>query len=193
MLKFIDDKDYGLLTHCKQTDPEHIEWRYVQGESTIIGSFLKGTPEFEKCQTLCPLFYPLDGAEHLNKVKADKNAAIDEVAGTVRNSYISPGTLIEEEYHIAEQEAWDWDGVSEPIPLSIQIRSDAIGITPLEARDEIRTISAQWKQVLLAIRRIRLTGKAEVSKATTVEEAEQALSATLTAFDAMVNTETRST
>lgn len=187
MLRFANKNDYEKLTTCKQVTPDSIEWTFSEGEATHVGMFDIGMPQFELCQTLCPVFQPLDQNAYLDGMKKHYRCELDKMAGVVRNSYVSPGTLIEEEYHISQAEAFEWDGVSEPVPLSIQIRATAIGITPLAARDEIRTISAQWKQILIAVRDARLTGKAAIDNTTTLADVEMVFNEKLNALKAMVN------
>ena len=187
MFKFANKNDYLSLTTCIQVSPDTIEWTFKDGDVTHAGSFELGTPQFDLCQTLCPVYQPLDQNAYLVGMKLHYSCELDKIAGTVRNSYVSPGTLIEEEYHISQTEALEWDGVSSPVPLSIQIRSDAVGITPLAARDEIRTISAQWKHVLLTVREHRLKGKAEINTAATLADVEIAFNARSTALIGMVN------
>lgn len=114
--------------------------------------------------------------------KAELSAEIDTTAGTARAAFVSPGSLVEQEYHLAKQEASDWlaNGKDESaIPSSVQDHMDMFGVGAETAANEIVTTAAQWEQALATIRRARLGGKTAVRSAETIEAAEQAAQAAI--------------
>ncbi|WP_447529817.1 hypothetical protein [Vreelandella sp. TE19] len=100
---------------------------------------------------------------------------IDAAAGTARAAFVSPGSYIEQEYLLAKQEAADWlaNGKDEEkIPSSVQDHITMFEVDAETAAKEIVATAHQWEQALSAIRSARLGGKAAVSRASTIEEAE---------------------
>lgn len=102
---------------------------------------------------------------------------IDTAAGKARTAFVSPGSYIDQEYLLAKQEATDWlaNGKDESaIPSSVQDHISMFDVDAETAATEIVATAEQWEQALGAIRSARLGGKATVSRATTIEEAEEA-------------------
>lgn len=103
--------------------------------------------------------------------------AIDTEAGYARSAFVSPGTLVEQEYHLAKQESSDWlaNGKDETaIPSSVADHMAMFDVGAETAATEIVATAEQWEQALATIRSARLGGKAAVRSAETVEAAEQA-------------------
>ena len=102
---------------------------------------------------------------------------IDTAAGNARAAFVSPGSYIDQEYLLAKQEAAAWleGGKDEnAIPSSVQDHIDMFGVSAEAAATEIVTTAEQWEQALGAIRSARLSGKAAVQRAETIEAAEAA-------------------
>ncbi|MGA4493797.1 hypothetical protein [Vreelandella venusta] len=102
---------------------------------------------------------------------------IDTAAGNARAAFVSPGSYIDQEYLLAKQEAADWlaNGKDEnAIPSSVQDHIDMFGVSAEAAATEIVATAEQWEQALGAIRSARLSGKAAVQRAETIEAAEAA-------------------
>lgn len=112
--------------------------------------------------------------QDLGEVKANAIALIDTEAGHARSRHVSNGDLIDEEYKIAEQDAKEWDGVSE-CPESIAVYAEAEGITNEQSQQLILQTSAYWRVQVQLIRSIRLQAKADVRNCTTVEDVENAV------------------
>lgn len=124
----------------------------------------------------------------LNARHAVLNAGIDNAAGNARAAFVSPGSLVEQEYHLAKQEASDWlaNGKDESaIPSSVQDHMDMFDVGAETAANEIVTTAAQWEQALATIRRARLGGKTAVRSAETIEAAEQAAQAAIAQLNAI--------
>lgn len=102
---------------------------------------------------------------------------IDTAAGNARAAFVSPGSYIDQEYLLAKQEAADWlaNGKDEnAIPSSVQDHIGMFGVSAEAAATEIVATAEQWEQALGAIRSARLSGKASVQRAETIEAAEAA-------------------
>lgn len=100
---------------------------------------------------------------------------IDTAAGKARAAFVSPGSYIDQEYLLAKQEASEWltNGKDvNAIPSSVQDHITMFDVDAETAAKEIVATAEQWEQALGAIRSARLGGKAAVSRATTIEEAE---------------------
>lgn len=113
---------------------------------------------------------------------------IDTAAGKARNAFVSPGELVEQEYHLAKQEAQAWlDGGKDEtaIPSSVSDHMAMFGVGAEAAATEIVATAEQWEQALATIRSARLGGKAAVRSAETIETAEQAAKAAIAELDAI--------
>ncbi|MEC9040068.1 hypothetical protein [Marinobacter sp. bablab_jr008] len=94
--------------------------------------------------------------------------SIDTAAGNARSRYVSAGQLVEQEYRLALQqvEMWRQEGSpSENVPPAVKDWAEAEGISFEIAAASIEQTAADWEQVLITIRRIRLAGKASVKSA----------------------------
>lgn len=88
MLKFINEKEYNLLTLCKQIEPNTIKWQFHDGDKLSQGFFVKNATwphrrtneegllteidPFVECQTLCPVFEPLNVNEYNELLEAEE-------------------------------------------------------------------------------------------------------------------------
>lgn len=113
--------------------------------------------------------------QDLSEVINSAIAQIDYEAGQARFRHVSGGELISEEYKMAEQDAKEWDGVSE-CPDTISSYAEAEGITNEQSQQMILATSAFWRSQLELIRSIRLQGKADVRACETVGDVENTLS-----------------
>lgn len=105
------------------------------------------------------------------------NQHIDTAAGTARAAFVSPGSYIDQEYLLAKNEAAEWlaNGKDEnAIPSSVQDHIDMFDVSAEAAASEIVNTAEAWEKALREIRQLRLGGKAAVSRAETIEEAEEA-------------------
>ncbi|RUR46210.1 hypothetical protein [Vreelandella populi] len=105
------------------------------------------------------------------------SARIDTAAGEARVSFVSPGSYIDQEYLLAKQEATNWleNGKDESaIPSSVQDHINMFDVDAETAAKEIVATAEEWEQALGTIRSARLGGKAAVSRAATIEDAEAA-------------------
>lgn len=105
------------------------------------------------------------------------NDDIDTAAGTARAAFVSPGSYIDQEYLLAKNEAAEWlaNGKDEnAIPSSVQDHIDMFDVSAEAAASEIVATAEAWEKALREIRQLRLGGKAAVSRAETIEEAEAA-------------------
>jgi len=103
------------------------------------------------------------------------NQHIDTAAGAARAAFVSPGSYIDQEYLLAKQEAAAWleGGKDESaIPSSVQDHIDMFGVSADAAATDIVATAEAWETALREIRQLRLGGKAAVSRAETIEEAE---------------------
>lgn len=124
----------------------------------------------------------------ISALHGDLGKKIDAAAGKARASFVSPGSLVEQEYQLAKQEASDWlaSGKDESaIPSSVQDHMDMFDVGAETAANEIVTTAAQWEHALATIRRARLGGKTAVRSAETIEAAEQAAQDAIAALNAI--------
>lgn len=104
----------------------------------------------------------------LLKIKADLVSRINQFAGEIRNSYLSDGMYITEEYHLAETEAKDYASRSfaDPVPQTVKDYADILGTTNYQAvATGILTTSGQMKAILTYVRKIRLGTNAAIKTA----------------------------
>lgn len=102
---------------------------------------------------------------------------IDTAAGNARASFVSPGSYIDQEYLLAKQEAQAWldNGKdANAIPSSVSDHMAMFEVGAEAAATEIVATAEAWETALREIRQLRLGGKAAVSRAETIEEAEAA-------------------
>lgn len=116
------------------------------------------------------------------------SAGIDTAAGKARAAFVSPGSLVEQEYQLAKQEASEWlaNGKDETaIPSSVSDHMAMFGVGAEVAATEIVATAEQWEQALATIRSARLGGKSAVRNAETIEAKEQAAKAAIAQLDAI--------
>jgi hypothetical protein len=102
---------------------------------------------------------------------------IDVAAGNARAAFVSPGSYIDQEYLLAKQEASEWlaGGKDETaIPSSVSDHMAMFEVSAEAAAQEIVATAEQWETALRDIRNLRLSGKAAVQRADTIEDAEEA-------------------
>lgn len=131
-------------------------------------------------------YFNINSEDHAQKIpnslllaaaQVQINRSIDTAAGHARAAFVSPGSYIDQEYLLAKQEASEWlaNGKDESaIPSSVQDHITMFDVDAETAAKEIVATAEEWEQALGAIRSARLGGKAAVSRATTIEEAEAA-------------------
>lgn len=101
---------------------------------------------------------------------------IDTAAGRARAAFVSPGSYIDQEYLLAKQEAGEWlaNGKDETaIPSSVSDHMTMFEVSAETAATEIVATAEQWETALRDIRNLRLSGKAAVQRADTIEAAEE--------------------
>lgn len=112
----------------------------------------------------------------MNAAHGQLGIDIDNAAGNARAAFVSPGSYIDQEYLLAKQEASEWlaGGKDETaIPSSVQDHIDMFGVSAEAAAQEIVATAEQWETALRDIRNLRLSGKAAVQRADTIEAAEE--------------------
>lgn len=114
---------------------------------------------------------PLDGP----KVAAKR--LIDEMCGSAREQYVSPGALVAQEYEQAYEAAvfYQAAGFTGDVPASVKSWAEAKGWTAEHAALDIIGTKMLYAMLLDAIRDVRLKGKAAVDSATSPEGIETAL------------------
>ena len=122
----------------------------------------------------------------LKAVKEQLSDELDTKAGEARAAFVSPGSLVEQEYHLAKQEASDWlaNGKDEAaIPSSVSDHMSMFDVGAVAAAQDIVATAELWEQALAAIRSARLGGKAAVRGAETIGAAELAAKAAIAALN----------
>ncbi|MGP9665991.1 hypothetical protein ACT3TY_15385 [Halomonas sp. AOP22-C1-8] len=113
----------------------------------------------------------------LAALSTELSKKIDTAAGNARAAFVSPGSYIDQEYLLAKQEATAWleNGKdANAVPPSVEDHMAMFDVDAATAAQSIVTTAEQWEQALGAIRSTRLGGKAAVSRAETIEAAEEA-------------------
>jgi hypothetical protein len=127
---------------------------------------------------------------NLTEVKKELKRQIDEAAGVIRNSYISAGEHVIREYDRAYAEAVEYKNAgypASPVPLAISCWAKAINVSNTYAADNIITQGKFLQTVLDRIREIRLTHKASIDGATTVDKLISVHSIALAKLNALKN------
>lgn len=104
----------------------------------------------------------------LLKIKADLISRINQYAGEIRNSYLSDGMHVIEEYRLAETEAKDYTSRSftDPVPQTIKDYADILGTTNYQmVATGILTTAGQMKAILTYVRKTRLGTNALIKNA----------------------------
>lgn len=94
---------------------------------------------------------------------------IDAICDAKRNRYVSPGTLVTEEYRLAAKQAAAFKdaGYAGQPPATVAAWAAAKGWAAKQATDDILATEAAWMAVLAAIRGIRLPAKEQARAAAT--------------------------
>ena len=154
-------------------------YKYEQGAPILLSEiekpFIPAIFKTEK-QVLTDLIEQMEEggfsvAVHVEELTTKNVAkkAIDQAAGRARFRLVSPGTLIAEEYVLAEEEIKVWragGSQANAIPLCITDWIDSAGMTAEQAATDLETQAAAFKAVIMHIRNLRLKGKALVNSAT---------------------------
>ena len=113
-----------------------------------------------------------DLAGVISKLKDD----LDRACGTKREALVSNGFCVLEEYRLAYDQAKPWadGGYIDPAPGTVSSWATASGWTNTQAADDIIATREAWMTVLEGIRNIRLSGKAAIESAATVDAAKTA-------------------
>lgn len=156
---FIDSKISASipLSAKKITQAEYLTLLKGQSEGKKIQAGTNGLPVLAEPEIMS---FP----DRKNKAKA----AIDGAAGASRQRFVSTGTLIDMEYKLAQEQTKAWRAAGSPandVPESITSWAAAAGMTDEEAAADIEATAIAWEQVLIAVREIRLAGKAAVDAA----------------------------
>jgi len=105
----------------------------------------------------------------INTRRNNAKTAIDNAAGEARQRFVSNGSLIDMEYKLAQEQTQAWRAAGSPaddVPLAVSDWAAAAGITDEQAAADIEATATAWENVLLAVRQIRLSGKAAIDAAT---------------------------
>jgi len=99
---------------------------------------------------------------------------LDLLSGAHRESMVSDGFGISEEYRIAYDNAklWEGTGYSDLAPVSISCWAESSGMTEIDAAKDIISKRDQYFSALVAIRKIRLIAKSKILKATDIDQAQ---------------------
>jgi len=103
-------------------------------------------------------------AELIAAEKTKAKLLIDQAAGQARQSFVSEGYLVEEEYRLALVQAKEWiaAGKAGDAPDCIAVWAAASGLSESDAADNIVQTGEAWDHALAAIRSARLIGKANI-------------------------------
>lgn len=112
---------------------------------------------------------------------------IDVAADAPRVGLVSPGSLVDQEYLMAYNDALAYQAAGNigPVPAGVQSWADAKGWTAEVAAKDITDTQAAWYGAAMAIREIRLAGKEAVRNAATAANKQVAFDATIAQFDAL--------
>lgn len=100
---------------------------------------------------------------------------IDQAADVARATLINDPLRALEHQRAADQaQAFADANYAGTTPSFVQAWADAASLSPKAAADSILAEAAEWNDVLLQVRTLRLKGKQEVARATTHEAAQEA-------------------
>lgn len=122
--------------------------------------------------------------EQLQSAKNSAKNRIDIKAGNVRAKYITSVPGQAETYTAKYEDAKAYVAANYPVDTTnypwVKADSEAYGITPRQAADNIITLRNAWTNIGTTVEKIRLAGKTAVEQATTTQAintaAEQAIS-----------------
>lgn len=140
------------------TDEHHLSLLAGQSTEKMIGADANGQP------ILVDRPFPV-----ITDRRDAAKTEIDAAAGDARQRFVSTGTLIDMEYKLAQEQTKAWRDAGSPaedVPDAITSWAAAAGMTDEQAAADIEATATAWEQVLIAVRQIRLAGKAAVDAAT---------------------------
>lgn len=108
----------------------------------------------------------------LKLIKQDIISRVNNLSGDVRNSYLSDGLFVVEEYRLAEVEALDYKarGFQAPVPTTISDYGQILGTTDYTlVANSILAAATQLKMVLTLVRKVRLTATTGIGAAAAIE------------------------
>ena len=115
--------------------------------------------------------------------------AIDAAAGDARAKYLTIAPGQEATYLAKAQDADKFIADGEPVDLTgyswVSAEVNATGLTASQAAAAIRTQRDQWYAIGSYIEQLRLSGKAQVRAATTIQQVAQIRHSTITALKAV--------
>lgn len=159
--------DWTLAPDSPLTLSDQQEWeKYRQALRDITvtngsfnddGKFLFPTPpaKTDKLQTI-------------EEIKIKAKNEIDLMAGVTRNSVVSNGKYVDEEYRLAYDDAQDWitgGYLTDNVPSTITVWAESKKSTDKEAANDIIATREIWFEILRSIRKVRLTQKALIDSA----------------------------
>ena len=101
-------------------------------------------------------------------LKAQCCESIDLAADAARQRFVSPGSLIDQEYKEAYNQAKAWlDSGSDPaaVPQSVADEAEVRGLNNADAAQLVVHTGDQWAVLLMQIRKMRNQGKAAINSA----------------------------
>lgn len=99
-------------------------------------------------------------------LKAQCCESIDQAADAARQRFVSPGSLIDQEYKEAYNQAKAWlDSGSDPaaVPQSVADEAEVRGLNNADAAQLVVDTGDRWAALLMEIRAMRNRGKAAVN------------------------------
>lgn len=108
----------------------------------------------------------------LDPIKRQYKDNIDVTCGNIRESVVSRGSFVEEEYRVAYEEAVAFKnaGYTGTVPQSVQTWADVSGNTAWWAADDIISTRDHYVELLNSVRDLRLRSKAAIDAADTPED-----------------------
>ena len=124
----------------------------------------------------------------LKLIKQDITSRFNNLSGDIRNSYLSDGAFIVEEYRLAELEALDFKarGYLAPVPTTISDYAQILGAADTTmVANAILTASVQMRTILTMVRKVRLTATTAITYAAVVDQVVTAYNAVVTSLEGL--------
>lgn len=105
-------------------------------------------------------------------IKQDMVSRVNNLSGEIRNSYLSDGLFVVEEYRLAEVEALDYKArnFQDAVPTTILDYAQVLGTTDYAlVANSILAAATQLKTILTLVRKIRLTATTAITASTSLE------------------------
>jgi hypothetical protein len=185
-----------ILTSSGPTDPQ---WQAETGmievydEGNVGDAFVSGTvyprPSTQHTFDVDNRQWVLPGtpAEHLQSAKQSAKNRIDIKAGDTRAKYITSVPGQAETYTAKYEDAKQFAAAGYPLDTTnypwVKADSEAYGITPKQAADNIIMLRNAWTNIGTTVEKIRLAGKTQVELATTVEQINAAADAAVSQLE----------